>query len=152
MDQITNTNRKRPPTHPGAILREDVLPALKLTVTEAAQKLGVSRVTLHRVLGEHAAVSPEMAVRLGKFCGNGPNLWMNLQQAYDLWHAERALANVVRKIPRVEAQAAGDQPIVLSGFGRNGMAWAKGAYIKAVGAPKPRASRHAMAKVAARKR
>ena len=49
MDHITNTNKRRPPTHPGAILREDVLPALKLSVTAAAQKLGVSRVTLHRV-------------------------------------------------------------------------------------------------------
>ena len=97
MDHITNTNKRRPPTHPGAI---------KLSVTAAAQKLGVSRVTLHRVLGEHAAVSPEMAVRLGKLCGNGPNLWLNLQQAFDLWHAERALAKAVAKIPTLIAVEA----------------------------------------------
>ena len=64
---------RRPPTHPGAILREDVLPALNLSVSEAARQLRVTRQTLHRVLAEASGVSPEMAVRLGKFCGNGRN-------------------------------------------------------------------------------
>ncbi len=59
------------PTHPGAILRETVLPALGLTVSEAARQLRVSRQTLHAILAERSAVTPEMAVRLGRFCGNG---------------------------------------------------------------------------------
>ena len=90
-----------PPTPPGEILREDVLPDLRLTVTEAAGKLGVSRQTLHRILAGEAAVTAEMAVRLGKLCGNGPRLWLQMQQARDLWHAERALADVVAKIPNL---------------------------------------------------
>lgn len=96
----------RPPTHPGAILREDVLPAVGEPVMTAAKKLGVTRQHLHRILAEKAPVTPEMAVRLGKFCGNGPELWLRLQQAYDLWHAERALASEIAKIPTVKARAA----------------------------------------------
>ena len=69
----TTPKLRRPPTHPGAILREDVLPALNLSVSEAARQLRVTRQTLHRVLAEASGVSPEMAVRLGKFCGNGRN-------------------------------------------------------------------------------
>ena len=88
-----------PPIHPGEILREDVLPALRLSVTEAARQLGITRQTLHRILAERAAVTPEMAVRLGRFCGNGPGLWLRLQQTYDLWHAERRLAGKIARIP-----------------------------------------------------
>ena len=90
---------RRPPTHPGAVLREDVLPALGLTVTEAARQLRVTRQTLHRILSERAGVSPEMAVRLGKFCGNGAGIWLRLQQAHDLWLAERSLREELQKIP-----------------------------------------------------
>ena len=93
----------RPPTHPGAILREDVLPALRVTITEAAKQLGVSRQALHAILAERAAISPEMAIRLGKFCGNGPGLWLRLQQSHDLWHAERAMAEIVKTIPTARA-------------------------------------------------
>src|SRR5262245_12246015 len=91
--------RIRPPTHPGAILREDVFPALGLSVSEAARQLGITRQTLHRILGEKAAVTPEMAVRLGRFCGNGPGIWLRLQQAYDLWRAERELSGALERIP-----------------------------------------------------
>ncbi len=90
---------RRPPTHPGAILREDVLPVLGLSVSEAARQLGVTRQTLHRILAEKTSVTPEMAVRLGRFCGNGPGLWLRMQQACDLWRAERRLAGVVKRIP-----------------------------------------------------
>lgn len=90
---------ERPPTHPGAILREDVLPALRLSVSDAARQLGVSRQMLHRILACRAPVTPDTAVRLGKFCGNGPGLWLRLQQAFDLWHAERRLAKEITNIP-----------------------------------------------------
>ena len=88
-----------PPIHPGEILREDVLPALRLSVTDAAKQLGIARQTLHRILAEQAAVTPEIAVRLGKFCGNGPALWLRLQQTYDLWHVEKLLSDAVARIP-----------------------------------------------------
>jgi antitoxin HigA-1 len=88
------------PAHPGEILREDVLPALHLTVAEAARQLLVSRQMLHSILSGRSAVSPEMAVRLGKFCGNGAGFWLRMQAAHDLWHAERKLRDEVRKIPQ----------------------------------------------------
>ena len=95
--------RTMPPIHPGEILREDILPALGLTVLDAAKKLGITRQTLHRILSRTnpRPVTPEMAVRLGKLCGNGPRLWLNLQSAYDLWHAERSIDT--RKIPTLQA-------------------------------------------------
>src|SRR5689334_18528378 len=77
----------REPTHPGAILREDVLPAIGEPVAVVARQLGVTRQHVHRILAEKAPVTPEMAVRLGKFCGNGPGLWLRMQQTYE-WHAE----------------------------------------------------------------
>jgi addiction module HigA family antidote len=91
----------RPPVHPGEILREDVLPALGLSVAAVAGHLGVSRQALHRVLAGTAAISPEMAVRLGKFCGNGPGIWLRMQTAHDLWHAARSVD--VTAIPTMRA-------------------------------------------------
>jgi addiction module HigA family antidote len=92
-----------PRTHPGELLREDVLPALRLTVKGAAEKLGVSRQTLHAILNERSAVTPEMAIRLGKMFGNGPGLWLRMQVAYDLWRAEQAMAEIVKSIPTLRA-------------------------------------------------
>ena len=60
-------------------------------MSETARQLRVTRQTLHRILSGKAAITPDMAVRLGRFCGNGPGLWLRLQQNYDLWHAERRL-------------------------------------------------------------
>ncbi|MGE5506538.1 MAG: HigA family addiction module antitoxin [Actinomycetota bacterium] len=89
----------RCPTHPGTVLRSTVLPALRMTVKAAATELGVSRQTLHRVIAGRASITPEMAVRLGRFCGNGPGLWLRMQQAHDLWLAEKALAEEIKSIP-----------------------------------------------------
>lgn len=100
-EELPVTKRpRRPPVHPGELLREDVLPALGLSISEAARQLRVSRQTLHRLMAGQHGVTPEMAVRLGRFCGNGPGLWLRMQQSYDLWHAERALGDEVKKIPR----------------------------------------------------
>ena len=76
---------KRRPVHPGAILREDVLPALKLTQKEFADWIGVSRLTVSEVLNEKRTVTPDMAMRLGKALGNGPEIWLRMQQTLDLW-------------------------------------------------------------------
>jgi addiction module HigA family antidote len=89
----------RCPTHPGEILRDDVLPSLRLSVTQAAKELRVSRQTLHRIMAGDVAMTPDMAVRLGHFCGNGPGLWLRMQLAYDLWHAERRLKDELEQIP-----------------------------------------------------
>src|SRR5260221_14088006 len=69
----------RAPTHPGAILREDVLPALRLSVSETARRLHVSRQTLHDLLAERKGFTPEMALRIDKLAGNGPVLWLRMQ-------------------------------------------------------------------------
>lgn len=90
---------RRPPVHPGEILKEDVLPALDLSVSEAARQLRISRQTLHRILKGTHGITPEMAVRLGKFCGNGPGLWLRLQQSYDLWKAQKKLDDELKHIP-----------------------------------------------------
>ena len=95
---------KRAPTHPGELLREDVLPELKLSVSEAARRLGVSRQQLHRILGCTHPITVEMALRIGRLAGNGAGVWLRMQQAHDLWHAERALRNELERIqPGVSA-------------------------------------------------
>ena len=89
---------KRPPIHPGEILGKDMLPALGFSVSEAARRLGISRQQLHRVLACTHPITTEMALRIGKFAGNGPAVWLRLQQAYDLWHAEQRMRNELSKI------------------------------------------------------
>lgn len=87
----------RCPTHPGEILREDSLPAMGLSVAAFARALGVSRQMVHGILAERSAVSPEMAVRLGAFFGNGPQLWIDMQTRRDLWLAEKRMAGRLPK-------------------------------------------------------
>jgi addiction module HigA family antidote len=82
-------NLNRCPTHPGALLREDVIPATGKTKAEIAQLLGISRQHLYDVLRERKPVSPAVAVRLGKLFGDGAGVWVRMQAAYDTWHAER---------------------------------------------------------------
>ena len=83
------------PPHPGLTLRNEVLPALGLPVTEAAQQLDVNRVTLSRVLNGRAAISPEMALRLeawlGLDRGGDARVWLAEQTAFDMWQAEQRL-------------------------------------------------------------
>jgi addiction module HigA family antidote len=65
--------------------------------------LGISRQMLHKILAEKAPITPEMAVRIGKFCGNGPDLWLGMQVQHDLAKAQVALADEVRRIPTTRA-------------------------------------------------
>jgi antitoxin HigA-1 len=94
-------NAMHNPPHPGETLKEDVLPALKLGVTEAAEQLGVTRAALSRVLNGRAAISTEMALRLEGWLGveNGgrADLWLSQQGAYDLWKARKAGVPVVKR-------------------------------------------------------
>ncbi len=93
---------KRSPIHPGEILREDVLPALGLSVSETARRLGISRQQLHRVLACTHPITTEMALRIGRFAGNGPGLWLRMQQSYDLWYAEQRMKEELSKIEQFE--------------------------------------------------
>ena len=97
--------RTRLPTHPGAVLRKDVLPNLGLSVSAFARSLGVSRQTLHAVLAERSGVSAELALRLGALLGNGAQLWLDMQTKYDLWQAETKLNDVLKGMRRLDQLA-----------------------------------------------
>ena len=99
----TTIKRGLPAMHPGELLREDIIPALGRSKAEIARLLGVSRQTLHDILREKKPVTVDMALRLGKLCGNGPVLWLNLQRAYDLENAAPRLASELDAIPTLHA-------------------------------------------------
>lgn len=82
-------NPERRPTHPGAVLREGVLPALEMTQTEFARRLGVSRLTVSDLLHEKRALSPDMAMRLARLLDTTPESWLNMQTTLDLWEIEQ---------------------------------------------------------------
>jgi len=98
------------PPHPGLALRDDVLPALGLAVTEAAKQLGVSRVALSRVLNGRAAISPYMALRIEAWLGVGrggdARAWLAQQSAYDVWQAEQRFKAVPMHVQPAPVMAA----------------------------------------------
>ncbi|MCP5347674.1 MAG: HigA family addiction module antitoxin [Gammaproteobacteria bacterium] len=89
------------PPHPGEVLRELCLEPMGLSVTEAAEALGVSRKTLSSILNGRAGISPEMAIRLSKAFDTSPESWLNQQQQYDLWQALQSSADI--KVKRLHA-------------------------------------------------
>ncbi|MCW5697246.1 MAG: HigA family addiction module antidote protein [Bauldia sp.] len=91
------------PVHPGAILREDVLPALGIPKAAVARRLGISRAMLYSILEEKAPVTPAMALRFGRLFGNSAEFWLNLQQNYDLKVLEAAMASELDAIEPVAA-------------------------------------------------
>ena len=99
----TESLRKRKPTHPGAILREDVLPALGLTQGALADRLGVSRRTVSEVLHERRAVTPDLAIRLGRMLGHSPESYLRMQTDVDVWQLTQANERTYREIERVGA-------------------------------------------------
>jgi addiction module HigA family antidote len=96
----------RCPAHPGAFIREINLPALGMTKSEFAAALGISRQMLHGILTEKHPVTVEMAVKLGHVLGNGPDIWIRMQQAHDLWHAKRTVDTSKLKILAAPDRAA----------------------------------------------
>ena len=91
------------PPHPGEHIRHDYLAPLGLTVTEAARRLGVTRQALNNLVNGRAGISPEMAVRLSKAFGGGPEVWLGLQMQYDL-------ALVARKARRLKVERIARRP------------------------------------------
>src|SRR4051794_12000554 len=90
--------RERPPTHPGELVREILEEHYGLTIAEAARRLRISRGSLQAALSGRASLKPELALRLGRLFGKPPELWLRMQQACDLWEAERRLAAELRQI------------------------------------------------------
>lgn len=105
-------SRMHNPPHPGETLREDMLPALGLSVTDAARELGVTRAALSRVLNGRAGVSPEMALRLERWLGaehgGRADVWLRMQSNYDLWVAEKSAKAVLKKVKPIDAERFAD--------------------------------------------
>src|SRR6516164_1791166 len=103
-EHVAKRNPNRCPTHPGELLREEVIPATGKTKTEIAALLGISRQHLYDILEERKPVSPAMAVRLGKLFGDGAGVWVRMQGAHDTWRAERK--EDVSEIPTLRTKVA----------------------------------------------
>ncbi|MBF0280803.1 MAG: HigA family addiction module antidote protein [SAR324 cluster bacterium] len=88
--------RNRIPTHPGGILKRHYLEPLSISISQLSVQIGVSRKTLSKILNERGKVTPEMALRLSKALGTTPELWLNLQNKYTLWHTENAIPEIVK--------------------------------------------------------
>ena len=101
MESLRDKNRK--PTHGGAILREDILPALNMTQGELAAKLKVSRRTISEILHEKRPITPDMAIRIGVFTNTTPQSWLNMQQTLDIWQLQQINAKTYAEIERVAA-------------------------------------------------
>ena len=98
-----NVQAERMPTHPGAVLRQDVLPAAGLSVTELARRLQMSRQSLHRILAEEQPITPATALKLGRLLNTTPDVWLNMQRNRDLWEQRRKLADELDRIEPVAA-------------------------------------------------
>lgn len=100
----TLRNPGRRPTHPGAILREDVLPALEMTQTMLAERLGVSRLSVSELLHEKRSMTPEMAMRVAKLLNTTPESWLRMQEAVDLWEVRQKPEKIANIKPVKMAQ------------------------------------------------
>jgi len=95
-------NRIRKPTHPGELIREDLLPETGLSQTQLAQLMDVSRRTVSEIVNEHRRVTPDIAFRLAKVFSSTPELWLNMQQAVDLWETRSIHGHEYEKIQPVQ--------------------------------------------------
>lgn len=95
-------DRRRKPTHPGAILREDVLPGLRMSQGELAKRLRVSRVTINTLLQERRDLSVELAARIARLLGHSPESWLRMQIAFDLWRVaqDKSVLAGIKPLPK----------------------------------------------------
>lgn len=100
---------KRQPTHPGVIIKEDYLGPLSITIKGMAEILGISRKTLSKIINERGSITPDMALRLSRAFDTTPDLWLNLQQNYDLWKAKNSSDKwlLVKPIPAEQLHSHG---------------------------------------------
>jgi len=97
---------KNPP-HPGRIVRQECIEPLHLTITDAAERLGVTRQALNNLVNEKAGISPEMSIRLSKAFGSRAEVWLGLQMQYDLAQAEKTAHRI--KVTKIKAPAGGSE-------------------------------------------
>jgi antitoxin HigA-1 len=86
------------PPHPGRLVKRALIDGTGLTITKAAEALGIGRVTLSNVLNEHAGISPEMAIRLSIALNTSSEMWINMQAAYDLWQAQQKQKSIMKQV------------------------------------------------------
>jgi antitoxin HigA-1 len=98
--------KKLPPMHPGEVLREEFLIPLKLSAGALASKMNLPRTRIERIASEDVGITADTALRLGKALGTSPQLWLNLQNDYDLQMARREIGKSLEKIEPVTAPAA----------------------------------------------
>ena len=96
---------KRPPAHPGALMREILTEHLKLPIAEAARRMKISRPSLYAVLKGEGAVTADMALRFARLVNGNPDLFLHMQEARDLWYAQQRLFKVLRSIKPAKAVA-----------------------------------------------
>lgn len=106
MTSGTLRHRDLEPTHPGELLDDIVIPATGKTKVEIAKLLGISRQSLYTILGKAQSVTPDMALRLGKLFGDGPDVWLRMQMAHDLWRASKEIEADLDEIPTLQMQYA----------------------------------------------
>jgi addiction module HigA family antidote len=99
-------SRERKPTHPGELIREDLLPEAGISQTELAKLMGVSRRTVSEIIHERRKVTPDIAFRLAKVFNSTPEMWLNMQQALDVWEVGRIHGREYEKIFPVEEVAS----------------------------------------------
>lgn len=95
--------KHRKPTHPGEYIAEDILNELEMSQSQLAKTLGVSRKTINELVNQKRGLSPDMALRLGKYTKTNPRTWMNLQTAWDLW--EVSTSEAAKSIAKIEPYA-----------------------------------------------
>lgn len=92
----------QPPIHPGEILREEVLPNLGMSVTEFSRRLGLTRASLYNILKEQSSVSTVVALKLAKLLGTSPEVWLNMQQAFDIHATMQSKAAEIASVDKLE--------------------------------------------------
>lgn len=97
----------RRPTHPGEMLREEFMPDFGLSVAQLAKRLGVSRQSANELVRERRAVSPDMALRLGRLFGTSPEYWANMQRSIDLWDSLELNRDFIEQIETLPLTATG---------------------------------------------
>jgi antitoxin HigA-1 len=98
--------RTRKPTHPGELIREDLLPETGISQTELAELTGVSRRTISEIIHERRRITPDLAFRFARVFNSTPEMWLNMQQAVDLWEAQSSFGREYDKIRPVQEGAS----------------------------------------------
>ena len=94
---------KRKPSHPGALIRNVILPETKITISELAGRCGVARNTISKVVNERGDITDDLAIRLSRVLGSTPEFWLGMQAKLNLWKLEQENEHVYRRMERIHS-------------------------------------------------